>query len=709
MHLLSVRSIKAQRILIPLLLALCLGSVSAAAGDLAWRERGWGGGGRFTAVAVDPFDPSVVYAGSDVAGLYVSKDKGLSFTLRGAELDGFAVSCVAPDPETRSRVLVLTDAGLYLSKDQGMTLSRISAKVRYRARFSGSGLIVRHAGAWHVGTDIDGVFRMEEAPDGSWKEKPLFGLQGKKVNSLAVFKGRLHAATDEGVYAHDGEIWKHASDGLSATRRNIVDMAAHPSGKLYAVERETGLYSSDDPSRGWVRRGPSPASLPSHTGPRSFKAVAVSPVNPNLVYLGTDPTGWPHLLLRSQDGGIGWTLVKRFSLTGPHENWAKDLESVEQLAFAPDGREAYLADWWNLWRSVDEGASWLQTHQGLQNTVVNDIQVRPGDPAVMYAAADDNGLMATTDGGRSWHRRSRGLPDGHAAAVRISPRNPDRVYLLMNPWDTQDSGSEKNFHLFRSEDAGETWTSLRFKDKARKLDKSWADGRSTNLAIDPADDGVVYVGNNGYGVYRVEAPGRSSGPEQSVNARNVSASLPTPYVKGAGAVQPDPRDRAVLVVATQEGGIFRTEDSGATWKLTGGAKTFVFGMARDPGNPDMLYAAASDKRVLKSSDAGRTWQWLTLPGERPPHVAASAVAVLPGAPGAPGVLVVGTMGYDHKAGDGVFLSHDGGATFVRAPRTLPRAGVLALTPSREPGGLVLAGFNGLGLFELVQANAGDGR
>lgn len=682
-----------------LALLMHLGAGHVLAKDRIWKERGWGGGGRFTAMAVDPSDPARIYVGSDVAGFYISTDRGQHFTLHGAGLGGFAVAAIAVSPESPSTVLFLTDAGIYVSQDRGETLTRVSAKVRYRERFFGSNLLLRFENEWYAGTDTDGVFQIKRNPDGSWKEKPLFGLQGKKVTSLAVLRGRLYAATDEGVFSHDGEIWKHTSDGFAPKARDIVDMAAHPGGKLYAVENKSGLYLFDESNRRWDRRGPKASALPSQSGPASFKALAISPTNPNIVYLGTDPQTWPHLLLRSEDSGSAWSLVKRFTLTGVHENWAKDLESIEQMVFSPDGREAYLADWWNLWHSVDGGTSWLQLHQGLQNTVVNDIQVHPANPAILYAAADDNGLMVSTDSGRTWRRKMKGVVDGHAAAVRISSKNPNLAYLLINPWKAQDAPGIKSFYLYKSTDGGETWNSLRFQDKLKVLDKTWADGRSTNLVIDPASDDVVYVGSNGYGIYRVDAT-QPANTQQPVSAQNISAALPTPYLKGHGAIWINPRNNKIILAATQEGGIFRTEDAGATWKLAGGAKSFVFSLAADPANPDVLYAAAAEKRLFKSTDGGMTWQTITLPGDRPPHVAASVVTVVPGKAGAGSTLVVGTLGYDHKAGDGIFISTDGGATFARAPQTLPAVGVLALVPSPDPEGLVLGGFNGLGVYEL---------
>lgn len=684
--------------------ALCASARTAQAREYSWTERGYGGGGRFTAVAVNPADPSRVLVGSDVAGYFLSTDGGRTFAAKGAGLGGLAVASIVVDPEDPKRVFFLTDDGLYLSDDGGENVAKITSKVRYNSRTFGSRLLVRFNGSWYAATNSDGVFRLTPAGNGAWAAMPLFGLEGKQVNSLAVFRNRLIAATDEGVFAHDGQIWKNFSEGLPG-KRDMTDLVAHPSGRLYAVDRLTGLYAYDEQQDKWERRGPNPASLPCQSGSQTFKALAVSPDNPDLVFLGTHPKSWPHLLLRSQDGGRTWALVKRFALAGATDNWATDVESVEQIVFSPERRAMYLTDWWNVWRSMDEGASWLQLQQGLQNTVVNDVQTRPDKPGVFYLATDDNGLMVSRDDGRTWQRKMQGVPDGNVKVVRLSAKNPDQVYMLVTPWKSQDTAEDKYFHLYKSADGGETWTAFRIRDRKKPLDKPYVDSSATNLVLDPAEDGVAYVGTNGYGVYRVDTR-RQPGQDGDAEARNVSASLPTPYIKGPGALIVNPKNPRIMLVGTQEGGIFRTEDGGATWKPAAGGKAFIFGMAADPHNPDRVYAAAAEKRLLTSADGGASWRAVDLPGPRPGSIAANAVAV---SPSEPGTVYVGTMAYDHKAADGLYVSKDYGATFVKAASTLPPANVNVIVPYERGGAAALVGFNGIGLYQLSGGSAPPGQ
>ena len=80
---------------------------------------GYEGGGRFTAIAIDPGDPRVLFVGSDVAGVFKSADGGETFHLKGKGLEGFSVADIAIHPDDPGRVLLLTQDGLYASRDQG--------------------------------------------------------------------------------------------------------------------------------------------------------------------------------------------------------------------------------------------------------------------------------------------------------------------------------------------------------------------------------------------------------------------------------------------------------------------------------------------------------------------------------------------------------------------------------------------------------------
>src|SRR5258706_4541622 len=102
---------------------------------------------------------------------------------------------------------------------------------------------------------------------------------------------------------------------------------------------------------------------------------------------------------------------------------------------------------------------------------ISRVITHPRNPDICYVAAvghtfgpnPERGIFATFDGGKTW-QKTLYIDDAHGAAdLEIDPSNPNILYAAMwhfdrKPW-TFESGSEKG-GVFRSEDAGRTWTKL---------------------------------------------------------------------------------------------------------------------------------------------------------------------------------------------------------------------------------------------------------
>lgn len=655
-----------------------LGSLPDAALPFALRPAGYGGGGRFTSIAFDASSPGVQFIGSDVAGIFQSSDAGNSFQLNGKDLEGFTIADVQQNPLNPEQMLLLTDDGLYTSTDHGGSWKKQSAQIRYASRYPGSHLFAASQDSIWVATDAEGVFKLAPTASGLQTQR-LTGLETISTTSLNYHQGILYAGTLQGVYRHVNSSWEPFNSGLGTGSREIVDMIVHPQGRLYLVERTKGVYLLDPSTDTWKLKGK--PTLP----PNTFKALAVSPINPNILLLGSHPDNWPYRLFKSSDAGGTWKSIESFQLdTQSASNWATSLTSVEEMRFASDdGSQVWLTDWWNVWRSSDAGESWTQVHGGLQNTVVNDIKVHPFQPQTLFLCAADNGLMASTDGGKSWHRRMNGVLDGHAQEIDFSSSNPSKMYLLVHPW-----GRKDRVFVYKSVDGGATWQDVSLPTPTQSLpDLGYVDGLPTNLVVDPSNDETVYVGTNGYGVFKTTNGGTTWA--------NASSGLTTPYIKGPHALIIHPTSPQTLYASTQAGGVFKTTNGGSTWAAISPGFTFSFGMAMDPTNPSRLLVGLPEKRILASHDAGSHWSAIQLPGAAPDYVASYAVSF---SPTNPQMVVVGTLAYDYKAADGIYVSRNGGTTFEPISTTLPRVNVLCLEWARDGLNRFLAGFNGAGVF-----------
>ncbi len=655
-------------------------SISALAENirLSWTPSGYGGGGRFTAVALDPSNPRIIYIGSDVAGVFRSRDGGDHFELAGAGLGGFAVADIAVSPKDSRQVFALTDAGLYHSINHGDTWIRLSEEIRYRSRFFGSRLLCFAGKSLWIGTDEKGVFQI---PLNNLQLQPqrTQGLVSSKISGLAVCGNDLFAGTASGVYRLEDHIWKPLQGGFPDRPAEIADIAASGN-SLYVVEKQFGLFCWNRSTRIWENR-------PAPSQPKGYKSIAVHPDNPNMLFIGSHPDNWPHLLYKTLDGGKTWRSIQSFLLDPQApSNWAGTLSGAERIIFDPGTADTlFLIDWWNVWKSSDTGEHWVQKHHGLQNTVINDIKIHPGKPETLYLCAADNGLMISEDSGKHWRRSMNGVADGHAQEIEISQNDPSRLVLLMNPWI-----NKGKVYVYMSRNAGKTWTDIGFSVPVETLPHlEYVDGTATNVELDPFSDDTIYVGTNGYGVYKTT----NAGKDWSC----MNHGLNTPFIKGPGALRVHPRNPAILFAGTQGGGIYKSIDGASSWQRATTGERFTFGMAMDPVTPARIVAGCAGNTLLITNDEGKSWQETRLPVASHLEMAVYSVAFCPQRPE---LVLAGTIRYDLMAAEGLFISTDRAKSFQQLAMDIPKINIntIVIATGQPLSGYV--GFNGTGIFRI---------
>ena len=678
-------------ILLSILISFLI-SLRASAGStrLSWQPAGYGGGGRFTAIAIDPFNPQITYIGSDVAGIFRSRDGGNHFELVGKGLEGFCVADIAINPAAPHQIVALTADGLYYSINQGDVWMRLSGEIRYSSRFFGSSLLLFTQNSLWIGTDTKGVFKLPVSNLQALPQ-PAPGLEHVKINSLTVYDGFLYAGTSRGVYRREGQSWTSQSPGLLPSSANITDMTditdiASSHNVLYLVEKQRGLFRWNATSRAWEGR---PVSLPLQRQPKGYKTLLVDPHNPNRVFISSHPENWPHLLYKSLDGGSTWKSLSSFQLDPEAPpNWASNLEGVEEMAFVPGtgtSKTLFITDWWNVWQTTDSGEHWLQKHHGLQNTCVNDIKVHPRNTNSLYLCAADNGLMISADSGAHWRRAMNGAGNGHAQEVEISPKDPSRMVLLKSSVD-----EKGRVAVYESRNSGASWKDIGFDLPRETLpQRGYVDGQATNLELDPFADDTFYVGTNGYGVYKTVNAGQTWSP--------MNQGLNTPFIKGPGALLVHPRLPGTLFASTMAGGIYKSTNGASSWQRVTSGDRFTFGMAIDPSQPSRMLAGSTGNTLLISNDAGKSWQEVHLPVTAAPEMAVYSVAF---GPRTPGLILTGTTRYDVRATAGLFISTDSAKTFRQAPMDLPKVNMHIITFTVGEPAAAYIGFNGTGIFRV---------
>ncbi len=242
-----------------------------------------------------------------------------------------------------------------------------------------------------------------------------------------------------------------------------------------------------------------------------------------------------------------------------------------------------------VYKSTDGGLTW--TRLGLEGTQhVGRIAVDPRNPEVilvaamgsLYAPNADRGVYRSRDGGRRWEKVLFKGEDVGAVEVVLDPTNPRVVYAgLWNtrrpPWFVYAPSNGPGGGIWKSTDGGTTWTQL-----TRGLPAGTI-GR-TGITVAPSDPRRVYA---------------------VVDCLDAEPGAPAPAAPAAGA------GRGGQQAPPGQGGIFRSDDGGATWRrlsndpMLWGRGWYFEKIAVDPKNADVVYVP--NVVVSRSMDGGQSW------------------------------------------------------------------------------------------------------
>ena len=255
-----------------------------------------------------------------------------------------------------------------------------------------------------------------------------------------------------------------------------------------------------------------------------------------------------------------------------------------------------------VFKSSDGGRNWIAVNYGITNKRINAVAVNPHNSKIVYAGYEGEGFYKTTDGGEHWATINR-TPLHHGTSIAIDRFDSSIVYL------GTDSG------MFKSFDGGRTVAPL--KNGQSEV------GTVVNIVIDPRDNHTLYVSkfhdteeNSGIwkskdagATWTAANTGLSGGPlRQMGKDRHIDSARLT------FALAIDPRDSKTLYTGTLGAGVFKTVDVGEHWtRATSGINTGmpfgnnVYSLAIDPGNSNIVFAGTAGGGIYRTVDAGQHW------------------------------------------------------------------------------------------------------
>ena len=313
---------------------------------------------------------------------------------------------------------------------------------------------------------------------------------------------------------------------------------------------------------------------------------------PHTYYMGSTGGG----VFKTTDDGITWKNISDgFFKTGSVGAIAV-AESDPNIVVVGMGEHAargVMTSMGNgVYKSMDAGKTW--SHLGLDKTRhISDVVIHPINPNIIYITAQgaqyapskERGIYKTTDGGKTWKNILSINNTTGASSLSMDMTNPRILYASMwqhqrYPWVMKSGG--ENSGLFKSIDAGNTWTKMKL-GLPKDFGKS---GISVSRANPDRVFAVIEAAGKKGGVYRSDNAGKTW---KQVNSNRVNIARSWYYME----IFADPQDENTVYVL-----------NAPVMKSIDGGKSFSNIPVPHGDNHHLWINPADNKNLINSNDGG---------------------------------------------------------------------------------------------------------
>lgn len=403
--------------------------------------------------------------------------------------------------------------------------------------------------------------------------------------AIALFAPALMHAQDETAQNKAPDILenlKFRDLGPGSAGGRVTSVAGIPgNSKVYYIgSAGGGVFKTVDGGLTWK-------AIFEHEATSSIGALALAPSNPNYVWVGTGEGNIRNDVVDgrgvyfSPDGGHSWKFMG-----------LADTRQISTIVVDPtDPNTVYVGAMGHAWapnpdrgvfKTTDGGKTWKKVLYVNDTTGVSDLALDAGNPKVIFAGmwefrrypwtmvdgGPSSGLYRSTDGGDTWQKLTKGLPDSPVGriAVAVAPTNPDHVYALVEA---------KKGMLWASNDMGDSWEPV--------SDNHALDVRGfyfSRMLVSPVDENKVYFMS--FNLLESDDGGKTA----HVADRRVHSDHHALWI--------DPKDPD-RIIQGGDGGVFLSMDGAKTWRFLDGMPIEqTYQVAADSRSPYYLCGGLQD-------------------------------------------------------------------------------------------------------------------